>query len=513
MEKQEKVNIRPGVSILSILKHIEYDPWYALAEFVDNSIDSYLKNEKQLKEYNGENIKAVVRIELNDVDNIITIRDNAAGIHQRDYSRAFRAAEVPPDNSGLSEFGMGMKSAACWFSDEWSVRSTALGENVEKTVTFDLKKIFYDKLEELYVVSTPQKISAHYTIIELRSINKMPVKKTKAKIKEHLTSIYRDFIRKEILKLYVDGEQLEYSDPKILTASYPYNSKNPVITWRKEIDFEIEKGKLFVKGFVALLETMQSGKNGFALFRRGRVIQGSGEESFKPKEIMGEVGSPEYKRIFGELHLEGFDVSFTKKGIRWDENMDVFLSLLKSDLNQSIFPLLKQAKEYRIKPSRQEIIKAAESVVRSTVNDLRETIQPVIKNIRSNYSVIREQTDLTITEETALRDFEIVFNDTKWIVSIELSYDSAITDWIEIGSHVLKNPNSNTTFRQVGVRMSLNHPFVIHFAGTDKSKLEPILRIAAAIGLAEEIAREAGVKQAGTIRMNLNKLLTAISKS
>src|SRR5438045_1391139 len=133
MEHSKTVSIRPGVSILTMLKHIQYDPWFALAEFVDNAIDSYLKNEKQLKEIEGKNFQLEVKIEINDNDKKIVVRDNAAGIHQKDYTRAFRAAEVPPDNSGLSEFGMGMKSAACWFSDFWSVRTSAIGENVEKT--------------------------------------------------------------------------------------------------------------------------------------------------------------------------------------------------------------------------------------------------------------------------------------------------------------------------------------------------------------------------------------------
>ena len=45
----------------------------------------------------------------------------------------------------LSEFGMGMKSAACWFSDLWTVRTKALGETTEKTVHFNMKKIFEEK--------------------------------------------------------------------------------------------------------------------------------------------------------------------------------------------------------------------------------------------------------------------------------------------------------------------------------------------------------------------------------
>ena len=511
MEYQNKVSIRPGISILSILKHIEYDPWFALAEFVDNAIDSYLKNQEELKKIEGDNFQLEVKIELNEVDKTITIRDNAAGIHQSDYSRAFRAAEIPPDNSGLSEFGMGMKSAACWFSDNWCVRTTALGETVEKTVMFDLNKIFYDKVDELEVTTKPQKENSHYTIIELTAINKMPIKRTKAKIKEHLASIYRDFTRKEILKIYLDNELLEFRDSKILSAPFPYDSKTAPIFWKKEIDFDIDNGKMFVKGFVGLLESMESGKNGFALFRRGRVIEGSCDEGFKPKEIMGEVGSPEWKRIFGELHLEGFNVSFTKKGIKWDENMEIFLELLKKDLVAANY--IRQARDYRVNPPKAELRKAAEAIVKSTVDGIKDSVQPTIAEIRSTPIPEFENVQLTKTEDVTRRDFEVEFNDTKWLITIELAYDDDVTDWIEVGSHVLKNKSDSKVFRQVGVRMSLNHPFVAHFAGADKNKLEPILRIAAVIGLAEETAREAGVRQAGTVRMNLNKLLTAISQT
>jgi hypothetical protein len=508
----DKVSIRPGVSILSILQHIEYDPWYAIAEFVDNAIDSYQKHRGNLVEVEGSSYVLEVKVEFDDIDKRIVVRDNAAGIHQSDYARAFRAAEIPPDNSGLSEFGMGMKSAACWFSNLWSVRSKALGEPMEKTVSFDLNRIFYDNLEELDIVAKPAKPDSHYTVIELTNINKMPIKKTKGKIKDHLASIYRDFIRKGTMKLFVDNHLVEYTEPTILTAPFPYDSQTEPIVWRKPIDFEIDKGKLFVKGFVALRGTMSNSETGFALFRRGRVIEGSGDQGFKPKEIMGETGSPEYKRIFGELHLEGFDVNFTKKGIKWDENMDIFLDLLKYELSQPSFPLLKQARDYRVKPTKADMIKAAETVLSSTVNEFQKNAQPAIESIREDVNIApSDHGGLTKTDQVAHRQFEMDFNNMKWLVEIELCYDEDIVDWLELGSHLLKNKLTNKNVRQVGIRMNMNHPFLLHFAGTDKSKLEPILRIAATIGLAEEAAREAGVTMAGTIRRNINKLLSAVS--
>ncbi|MGB0357075.1 MAG: ATP-binding protein, partial [Cytophagales bacterium] len=133
--KLSNINIRPDVSVLSTFRHLKYTPYHALAEFVDNAIDSYLKNKQALKGIAGDNYQLTVKIEFNTTDNKIVIRDNAAGIHTRDFPRAFRPAAIPPDTSKLSEFGMGMKSAAFWFTKNWEVRTSALGESIESTIS------------------------------------------------------------------------------------------------------------------------------------------------------------------------------------------------------------------------------------------------------------------------------------------------------------------------------------------------------------------------------------------
>ena len=106
------VCIRPGISILSILRHLNYKPWFAMAEFVDNSLQSFLDCRQELERVEGRSFRVRVDIELEAADGgRIVIRDNAAGIREKDYQRAFRPAEIPPDQTGLCEFGMGMKSA------------------------------------------------------------------------------------------------------------------------------------------------------------------------------------------------------------------------------------------------------------------------------------------------------------------------------------------------------------------------------------------------------------------
>src|SRR6476620_3252964 len=95
---RETVSIRPGVRVLSVLRHLNYKPWFALAEFVDNALQSFLDYRKELRDLDGRDVKLHVWIRLDaDDGGSITIRDNAGGIHEADYARAFRAAEVPPD--------------------------------------------------------------------------------------------------------------------------------------------------------------------------------------------------------------------------------------------------------------------------------------------------------------------------------------------------------------------------------------------------------------------------------
>lgn len=508
---KQKVNIRPTVSMLSVLKFLEYETWFALAEFVDNSLASYLLHEKELKQVEGKKFQLEVKIEINETENCIIIRDNAAGIHAKDYPRAFRAAEIPPDTTGLSEFGMGMKSASCWFSDEWSVRTTALGEGVEKTIRFDMNKIFEDKIEELEVVQQSCDKNHHYTIIELYKVSKLPRKKNLGKVRSHLASIYRDFIRRGILKLWVDQQELTYTEPKILVAPRYDDLKGKSVIWKREIDFPVDDGQS-VHGFVALRERASTQEAGFALFRRGRVIQGSFEDGFRPEYIFGHSNSYRYQRVFGELHLEGFDVIFTKKGIKWDNNLDIFLKLLRDDLSHPDFPLLQQAERHRARQTEKEY-KATKKALDETTSDLEKRVEHAIEETVNALKVAETYSqELFETEKVLRREFEIRYNKINWRISIELSYDTSVKDLIEIGDHLVAEKINEKSVRQIGIRLSLTHPFMIEHVGVDNSKIEPILRIVAALGLSEVLAKESGIKTQGEVRRNFNELISNLSK-
>jgi len=332
----DHVNIRPGVSVLTVLAHLNYRPWFALAEFVDNSIQSFLTNRETLCEANQTKLRVTIDIHPADTGSI-TVRDNAAGIAAADFPRAFRPAELPPDRSGLGEFGMGMKSAACWFAPRWSVRSAAFGEGVERSVNFDIDQIVRDSLDELEVKSRKCRIDDHLTEIVLRDLHRVPIGRTLSKIRTHLTDIYRVFVRDNVLELKFNGEELHYQQPAILNAPYYRDPNGSPRVWIKPFDFNFGDD-LRAHGFAAIRRKASVSDAGFALFRRNRLIQGSGDEGYRPEFIFGKPNTFPYQRIFGEIHLEGFEVSHTKDGFQWDENEQPFLELLKEHISTNEMP-------------------------------------------------------------------------------------------------------------------------------------------------------------------------------
>jgi hypothetical protein len=63
----------------------------------------------------------------------------------------------------------------------------------------------------------------------------------------------------------------------------------------------------------------------------------------------------------------------------------------------------------------------------------------------------------------------------------------------------------------VTVEVNLDHEFSIAFINSNEAALQPMMRFIAALALGERIARDQGIKNAGTVRMRANELLRALS--
>jgi hypothetical protein len=92
-----------------------------------------------------------------------------------------------------------------------------------------------------------------------------------------------------------------------------------------------------------------------------------------------------------------------------------------------------------------------------------------------------------------------------WRITIEQTANAA-ADWLELAEEPSR-PDRNQ-LRTLALRVSLAHPFMQRFAGSDPDQIEPLLRLAAALALSEVIAREGADPGAfGRIRENVNTLL------
>ena len=505
-----RVNIRPGVGILSVLRHLNYKPWFAMAEFVDNSLQSYLENRDALRRLHGDDFCLMVEIELDRSDEMcIKIRDNAAGIASSEYGRAFRPAELPTDRTGLAEFGMGMKSAACWFAPRWKVRTTALGESVERTISFDIEMIVRDDIEELDVAESPAVPDSHFTEITLLDpYNKLQTR-TGGKIKEHLASIYRIFLREGVLDLRFDGEKLVYELPAVLVQPYFKSPDETPRRWYREFDFDFGLG-LRASGFAALREVASTSTAGFALFRRKRLIEGSWDEPYRPEYIFGSGNSYRKQRLFGEIHLEGFEVSHTKDGFKWEDHEQTFLEFLRDELETDAVPLLSQAEGFRARVAQRELRAEAEKANTRVAETIEKEAPPVLE-AQSALPPVTDPPPQSLVPDPSgsSRVIEVTHRGVQWRITIELSIDPAVEDWLSLTDR----PASRNAPREITVRMSLAHPFMQRFCRVELSEIEALERVAAALALAEITARDAGVPQYGTIRRNVNQLLRdALSK-
>ena len=397
----KEINIKPEMGIYRVFKYLKYSPWFAISEFIDNSLQSFV-SKRNLASFQRD--KCIVNIKFEDRKIIIT--DNAFGISENEHSRAFTAGIPPSNNKGLSEFGVGMKSAAIWFAPKWKVKTQPYESNLEFEYIFDLSKIINSNGDIKCLVSDSTN-GKGFTSIELIDIYNKINGKQLIKIKRNLESIYRQFIREKTLEINFNNEKLSFKEPEFLEDNYYTNSailKNKKILWKKNVNFQLTNNAV-ISGFVALRKKGSVEESGLSLFRRKRLILGNYKNLYKPKEIFGLPNSIQYQRIYGELNITGINVSHTKDDFNFGSFEDEFIEKLKNELNKEELPILNQAINYRVKEFDTESLKNVLTELNELINKLNNTIQNLIENISLNEKLIFLKSKKYIFESKLSKEF------------------------------------------------------------------------------------------------------------
>ena len=333
----KRLNIRPDTGVYGTYKRISYEPWTALAEFVDNSTQSFYDHKDELyktKYYKGLKIE-ISYIEDQSIGDEIIIKDNAFGMEYKDFQRAIILDRPPMKTNGRNEFGMGLKAAACWFGNLWSVETTSLGSNIKYRAEVDIDCLIKYKNEYIDVEEEKVNPNEHYTIIKIQRLNKkIKGKRIEKKIHELLSSIYRCDLRTGDIKIYYNGNLLEFEEVK------PYVDENKK-EWKKDIEFDIpyHNEQLHVNGFIAIRIPGDVKNAGFTLLRRGRVIIGGPDKNYRPREVFGAANSFSYQRLYGELEMDNWPVTQAKDSFDWS-NEDLESKLIDK--------LVEVTREYKI---------------------------------------------------------------------------------------------------------------------------------------------------------------------
>ena len=334
----------------AVFESLNYNAWNAIGEFIDNSIQSHFNCKKSLKKIDA-NYK--LRIDVNLSADKLEISDNAAGIDEGELKKGLKPATKPDFSGGLSEFGMGMKTAAFWICRKWKIVTKHFESKREFTVEFDNVEIYTKDVRKIIAYPTEVNNNEHYTKIILEKLD--PIDTTNEKmtedIKNNLASMYRHYIRNDKIDIYFNNQKLSFKKYDTWKGKKVYGD-NKEIKWKKDIDFVLSSGKR-ITGFAGLLAKGSPVNAGFAYLRRNRVIQGL-IEGIKIKDVLGTANLKKSQRVFAELNLDDFPVSHTKDKILFGTEIYDFWARLRMALDNGDIRLLYQAERAKYSKKKEE---------------------------------------------------------------------------------------------------------------------------------------------------------------
>ncbi|HMJ69649.1 MAG TPA: ATP-binding protein [Cyclobacteriaceae bacterium] len=340
------MDIELGIEVINSYKRLSYKEWYALAEFVDNSTQAYADNKKLLDESLaklGKKITISIDVDSDAKGDFIRISDNSIGMSKAVLEQAVIIGKPPVDTSGRNKYGLGMKTAACWLGDYWTVKTKTINETIERTITVDVPIIAKGNKDLHYTEVGNNDPNEHYTIIEIRNLHRnLRAGRTSGKIRNYLMSMYR-FDIESGLRLLWQGEELNW-DRKAIIESRLIERADGTLE-RENLNFTV--GGKRVTGWVGVFEKGSRKDAGFSIIQSKRVIVGW-PDSFRPDTLFGaqEGGSNDLvnQRLVGELFMDGFDVSHTKDEILYKNDE---YDELESKLLEQCSTLRKLALSYR----------------------------------------------------------------------------------------------------------------------------------------------------------------------
>lgn len=387
-DKNFEVDLTPDISSLKMFKSLSFTPWFALGEFIDNSITSAIKNRERLIKDNGKDYKLQIRIEFNRKSGHLVVSDNAAGISEFELrQRALRTGIPPEDTSiGLGKHGVGLKAAALWWGDTLEIQTYPIGEPNGWRVKIDISS--KDVSDHAVVEAIdPRKFPG--TKITIGSLGKkIPQAKTVTAIKAYLRSIYRRYLSDLDngikCEIFYEDELLTFDEPRLLFAPFWPDKDGPGTgmvekLWKRDIEIQLKSG-VVISGWFGILDEMSRDLSGFFLHYRGKGIAGVvplasrddedleeardavSKAAYKPRSIFKQPGSYPDQSFVGEFDITTFGKSITTDSPLWTpEEENEFVEKLQTEMSKDDMNFSRMVQNYRRRRAKSKTYGISES--------------------------------------------------------------------------------------------------------------------------------------------------------
>ena len=526
-------NITPGIDVINIFENQKTEIQFALGEYVDNSIDSYLKNKIDLQKID-QDFRPFIDITFDPYENTIVIEDNCAGIHKEDEERAFSIGYTNPNEGDLGTYGMGMKVSSFWFCPTWEVETKPLRENFKKTFKVNLQDVLQTGKTHDSII---QSDSDPYTKITLNNVypGKVPADtKSLSHIENYLAEMYRFMILDESITIRFNGRPLSYQPPEIFTKRYFSEKNGEKKKWIARIP-EIELGtvrrggkNISLKALGGLVYIKKKGTNkeqkGFSLFWKKRLVDGHPQRPWMPGtknydeeklQIYGAGNQYKAQRLEGYIHLSStFQVPSTKDGIRWEGTEEKLIEELKKFLENATLLGDESGKKYNFLRQCNSIPDIKDDPIDTNPDEI---IDDIISEDKDDWIIVPPGIDDDEDEDEPgffdedLKTYPVKYEQTTWEVDIKTirKKDEKLYKIISGPFGDIGDPK-----RKVGLKINFGHDFYRqHFPQTDlREQTEGIIRLCIALALAESIAAESKGNQAARVRLIFNQIINSFAE-
>ncbi|MCI5583046.1 MAG: ATP-binding protein [Anaeroplasma sp.] len=325
MDRYIDVDVTVGSGIIGTYQRMPQKLERVFSEFIDNTTQSFIDHKDELIKVTKSTVN---KIEITWNNSEIVIKDKAFGMNKDDFSRALKL-NAPADSyseNSRSQYGMGLKIAAAYLGDWYSIESTQLGSKEKYYAVVDVQEWMKTNPRTVKCTISDVQENTHYTIITIRK----PLR--------DLTTSLDETLRKKLALIY--SKDLDSGDLEIFLNGRPIISTDPELRENQETGSEylnyFEDSFVFneveynYSGWIGILKTASTDDAGFTLSQYGRGIK----LNYRPSDIFGKPNSFQYQRVVGEIQLDDkkWRVTFNKDEFIWDDGLEKeFIKSLKGN--------------------------------------------------------------------------------------------------------------------------------------------------------------------------------------